>query len=73
MNILELDDGTYIHDRLAYRVEHEHINAWGYHCLTGTLFDLVTMTIQRNANAACNMPTTRLDIVANAFRKALHE
>lgn len=71
-HVLQLDNDTFVADRLAFRVEHEYINAWGWHCLSGRLFDMATMTLQRDAIAACNLPDTRLNIVTAAFRKALN-
>lgn len=70
MTVLELGD-TYVADRLAFRVEDEYVNAWGWPCVKGRLFDLATMTIQRDAVASCNMPASRLEIVEAAFRKVL--
>lgn len=71
MTVLQLNDDTFVCDRLAFRVEHEYTNAWGWHCVKGRLFDLATMTLQRDALATCNVPTTRLEIVSAAFREAL--
>lgn len=70
--MLELDGGDlFVCDRLAFRVTDEYVNAWGFHCVAGRLFDMATMTFQRDAVATCNIRSTRRDIVAAAFRKVL--
>lgn len=72
MNMLTLDDGNlFVADRLSFRVHEEYTNAWGWHCVRGTLLDMATMTLQRDAVATCNLPSTRAEIVAQAMRKAL--
>ena len=68
--MLELGD-TYVRDRLSFRVTGEYTNAWGWHCVSGVLLDMATMTVQRDALATCNIPSTRADIVDAAFRKVL--
>lgn len=70
MIVLQCGD-TFVADRMSFRVEREYTNAWGFHCVEGTLLDIATMRIQRNAVATCNLPSTRLEIVTAAFRKAL--
>jgi hypothetical protein len=65
-------DRLYIgeHARLAFLARHTYTNAWGRTCVSGSLFNLDTGVIQRDAVATCNIPVAESDIVHHALKEA---
>jgi hypothetical protein len=61
----------YVERPLAFLAKHAYVDAWGYHKVSGTLFDLESGKIQRNAIAWCNLPEPEAKIVYNAIQEAL--
>jgi hypothetical protein len=59
----------YVEDGLAFLAKHAYVDAWGQHKVSGTLFDLESGVVQRDAIAWCNLPAPEAEIVAGAFQR----
>lgn len=63
-------DRLYVGRSLAFLARRPYVNAWGWHCIEGTVFGLDSGEIQRDAVAWSNLPASEPEIVAGAMRKA---
>lgn len=57
------------HGRLAFLARHVYTNAWGQHCVQGTVFNLHTGEMQRDAIANCNIPVPEAEIVTAIMKE----
>lgn len=57
----------YVERPVAFLAKASYTDAWGQHKVSGTLFDLETGEIQRNAICWCNMAVSEAEIVYGAM------